>query len=155
MNFLEAVQALEDGRCEGILHTNWVQKLAPQFLVIEKNNLTWSGGHEFLGFCVSQMLTNDWQLVNPIPQTETVEVKRFVNLLTGDCRQPHMMDGLKDANRWVELTGTYERPVPAKVKHREEIIPRCGDYQVKTSREYRSFTGTERIFREWEEEVKP
>lgn len=84
----------------------------------------------------------------PKPQMETVEVKRWLNLHT---RSVQASVPLTLNDDWVELSGTFQREIKPKAKHREEIIVRCGDYQEPNSREYRSFTGLEKIYREWEE----
>jgi hypothetical protein len=94
-------------------------------------------------------------LVNPIPQTEEVEVKKWVNLddkggITG-IYPSHL-----DADMWahqdravcVELTGHYSRPVKKKVKRREEIPSDAVDWGQKCELDR---LGKMKYYREWEE----
>jgi len=100
--------------------------------------------------------------LSPPPVTETVEHKIYVIIDTSNGQmlasgtlasvQHRIHETPENKLKIVEHVGTYTRPSPRKVTRREEIIVKCGDYQLPISREYRSFTGLEKIYREWEEE---
>jgi hypothetical protein len=59
------------------------------------------------------------------PVMETVEVVRWVSLLTGDCRQEHMMINVSNPESYVKLVGTYQREIkePEVVEFEGEIQP--------------------------------
>lgn len=84
------------------------------------------------------------------PQFETVEVKRWLveaNNSDGAFVEsdPSLVpDFINRGWRVVELTGTYQRPIPAKTKHRAEI----SRSNIINDTEYPQQT---KFFREWEE----
>jgi hypothetical protein len=157
MNFLDAVQALKDGKCG---------RIRPATYSICEYEINKDGDLVLYNSCNKGIIRqaidflNDWQLINPTPQTETVEVKAFgVYREDGYCNGK--FDTMKEAEsagnsfnyprQIVELTGTYLRSVKPKVKRREEIQLIDGRYQLMNSREYRSVIPGSKFFREWEE----
>jgi hypothetical protein len=160
MNFIEAVRALSNGECAGIRHLNWTQAYMPQYLIIDNLSpwkwFAWAGNHPFLGFSLSQMLSDDWELVNPTPETEEVEVKRWL-CSCGNC-YGHKVNaqmcklGIECDGEVVELVGHYTRPVKRKVKFREEVTD-FDEFGLKWN--CRHSLGI-KFFVEWEEdEVTP
>jgi hypothetical protein len=155
MNFIEAVQALKDGRGEGIRRTSWSHS---DHVVIVRNELKFktTANRMFAG-CIDGLLQNDWQLVNPKPVMETVEVKRWakVSNKTGSIicfgeedNKPQTADF---GNYTIfKLTGTYQRPVKEKVKRREEIkLSDSAEWHIKDADA--GFGRHGKFFYEWEE----
>lgn len=67
----------------------------------------------FKGMYSVDDLLDTYTLIDPVIPTRKLEVvKRWVNLLTGDCKQEHMMPNDFKSPPWVELTGYYEKPIP-------------------------------------------
>lgn len=126
MNFIEAVTELKGGRCEGIKRENWridkVLILSPHF-----------GGElrfEAVAFIniANDILADDWQLVNPRPLTEEVEVVRWECIHchhivqdAGDCDPPDGNYCCQHHVGHIKLTGTYTRTIPVKTKRREYV----------------------------------
>lgn len=149
MNFLEAVQALKDGQCEGVS----INKAS--FCKYSLTRQGWLGMDGEFGMqrSLDDYLADDWQLVNPRPLTETKEVKRWLHVQNG--LEIGHTDNQTVAQEWndnpnygyavVELIGTYEAPVKPKVKRREEL-PR-GNWPLV----YSEMSEDTRIFAEWEE----
>jgi hypothetical protein len=121
VNLLEAVQVLKDGRCTEILsyHKN-------TYYLNPFTELCWKtephrppDADELLG---------DWQLVNPEPQTETVEIDAFVVSYGDKCGSFHQTRFDAEAAAKGGVKGevsigsvSYTREVKPKVKQREEI----------------------------------
>jgi hypothetical protein len=123
MNFTEAVQALNDGRCEGIKKEGW---LPDNYLVVDGDGcfLTFPNG-TYIPF-VCDFLADDWQLVNERPQMEEVEVVRWECDSCGatyvDVPPPAICDILGcNNNTYIKLTGKRLVPVKPKVKRREKL----------------------------------
>jgi len=157
MNFIDAVQALQSGSCEGILHPQWTQKHEPQYLVLScnKNELEWLSDCPFMGISISQMLADDWQMV--APQTETVETepmwgiaKKATGELTGDLfpTEESAADNIRPNYTPVKLSGIYTRPVPVKVKRRERVFGFEGHFSGESTHK---FDHRYNIYAEWEE----
>lgn len=154
MNFIEAVQALKDGRCEGILHTDWSQH-KPQYLVHRADTLTWNNGSSVPAYTIliSQFASQNWQLVNPRPLTETKEVigwrrrDREGNLLEY-TEKVEVVNGWERQSYFYEVVhGTYTVEVKQKVKRREEL-PR-----MSMAKEYLSMSPDTRFYAEWQEDA--
>lgn len=125
MNFLDALQLLENGECTGIYHSDWTQKHAPQILIIEKGWLAWSTGCKFTGFNIPQIFSDCWEVVNRKQKKERIDVKRWVSVapsghIEGFYTDHHQAVAAGSAYCEVyELCGAYERPIKPKVKRRE------------------------------------
>lgn len=127
MNFLEAVRELVEGKCKGIKRPGGIVRRDKHFDIY-----------------ADSILADDWQLVDPVPQEEEVEVVRWyspsLNLVfdaesiaraQGDC---------------IPLTGTYRRPVKPKVKRRVSL-----GYVSKTGYIYEGVPSRAKFYAEWEE----
>lgn len=114
MNFIEAVTALKEGRCERIKSGLMTVGLT----IIENGCLAFKSTDAFN--CNVNLLLSDWELVNPIAQYEEVKIVRWLvpetNTLfyNGEPREC-------DKEKFVKLTGTIKREVKPKVKRREQI----------------------------------
>lgn len=151
MNFLEAVQALANGECEGIRRLGGYA------------TITLSEG--CLQDCYKDarnILANDFILVNPIPKTENREVKRWMiresdGNITGIPfatykQAENYCENCKIENaNIIELTGFVEVPIPRKVKRRMDIseVVGCGHFTVNGV----LIPKDAKTFAEWEEEV--
>lgn len=71
MNFLDAVRALNEGRCEGIKRPNHIN-----YVTLNYETLEYANGL-FKPF-TSECLAEDWELVNEVKQYEVVEVERWL-----------------------------------------------------------------------------
>lgn len=140
MTFLEAVQSLKDGKCKGI-----------------KPDYDGAATYTIHGDCLSlgdgsgmrrsaEDLLGDWQLVNPKPQTETVEVKCRICPV---CEAVYNDGNVCPCNtvQLIDAVLTYEAPVKPKIKRREEI---SGWYRDQDSLPKRiPYNAT--VFAEWQE----
>lgn len=151
MNFTEAVAELAAGRCKGIRRAVWIPTAA------------WYPSKKEDGYVGDTMpftkdfdafLTTDWQLVDPAPQHEDVEVVRS---MCGNCEKIYKTDieavgcCFETATceaPLIRLAGTYRREVKPKVKRREEIMPDCS---VKFACNDIVPTTGVKFFAEWEE----
>jgi len=137
MNFLDAVQALKDGKCNEIINGSGYTVIKKGTLLFVKESSSMFKPNISAIFC-------DWQLVDPIPQTETVEVKRWgIIAPSGFCEGTNSSYDIavEKATDYgpgysvIELTGTFTRPVPAKVKRREVFnnayVEGCGVLRVE------------------------
>jgi hypothetical protein len=104
MNFIEAIQALQNQKCKQIQ-----RKASP--------SNTCLGGADGYYWCgTNNILADDWELVNPTPQVETVVEKRRIcpkceDIYDGGgtcCCGVHLVD----------CTITYPRPKKRKVVKR-------------------------------------
>ena len=161
MNFLEAVQALSDGRCKGItrpmlsgyarLNDDISTKDYDYSAYGVTSALVWITGNSpsYLStFGIENYLATDWQLVDETPQFEEVEVVRWY---CTSCKNSQGMEGTNLCCElpMVKLTDTYRRPVRRKVLRREEIHrPNIGDIYVNASE---IVPPTAKFFAEWEE----
>jgi hypothetical protein len=146
MNFLQAVQVLKDGECEGIRKEGW-----GNWIHAVPDVLRWGKGGsigETPQLRTDDLLSDDWQLVNPKPQTEAVEVKRWFCKNCERSSQAKYVSGCCSDPCIVELTGTYERPIPAKVKRREELPADAVEWGSRCPSDR---TGIVKYYREWEE----
>ena len=126
MNFLEAVQSLKDGRCEGITRESW----SGTTLVAMGHEIRQANGNETENIkSVFNLLATDYILVNPTPQTGTVVVKRWVVMDSTGCQGTYLSEAKAIENApnsaVIELTGKYERNIKPKVTRREEIPSTC------------------------------
>jgi len=105
MTFLQAVQALSEGVCEGIKRPDW-----KWYMKKEESYLTTTHG---LSLAIESYLATDWELVGEVPQFEDVEVVRWQCLtcgyIEGDGRIPSPNSCCRSEER-IKLTGTYKRP---------------------------------------------
>lgn len=153
MNIIEAVQALKDGLCDGIKRESW----SGTILSLSSGIIRQYNGNDTDNIRRAEnLIGDDWQLVNPKPQTETVEVKRWAKLDKNGNYHGGTFDKAQ-AERWsdssknsfiVELTGTYEKPVKPKVKHREQVFGFEGHFAGGSTFK---FSGKYNIFAEWTE----
>ena len=122
MTFLEAVQNLKDGRCEGIrcasggtLELSPGGRIVPTMLMENERGPAMS----------PDVYLGDWQLVTPKPVMETVEVKRWVVIDStgneGTYTQESIAREFGSNSIVLELSNSYQRPAPVKVKRHEEI----------------------------------
>jgi hypothetical protein len=136
MNFLDAVRELKEGRCEGI-------ELKSQYIKIREIEIG----------CISFMvqpetiLAEDWELVNPKPRFEEVEIVKYVEM--NECEEGKSsktpFTPLKNM-QLVKLTGTMKREIKPKVKHRVLI-----DNELFISETKLPFANNAKYFAEWEE----
>ena len=126
MDFIEAVKALKDGRCT-------LARLRSVCIGFKGDILRcYHSPSDFpehpsstFNFHADDYTGDDWQLVNPKPQTETVTVKRWAEMYPDGTMRRYFpsqpdSDYYDPSNIIVELTGTYEAPVKPKTKRREE-----------------------------------
>ena len=97
MNFLQAVQALKEGKCGGI-----------------KLNSTFFNGDEFRVDLI-ELFSNNWELVNEVKQYEEVEVVRWLSY-DGNLFLKQITD--ED----IKLTGKIKREIKPKIKRRKEFL---------------------------------
>jgi hypothetical protein len=131
VNFLEAVAALQAGECELV-------RVGNVFLGIAKGILTcFHYESDFpnkpspsFSFTAEAYLRQDFSMVNPIPLTEKREVKRWAIISPSNTEYATEVN-LGSAQRFienhptysiVELTGTYDAPIPRKVKRRHQSV---------------------------------
>lgn len=119
MNFIKAVQALKDEQCDGI------QREGDKRLFAERN---WFKAMKTMQVHVDEILATDWELVDIKPQTETVEVVRWVCVNKEGVYDGTLYDTESDAQnskisdeQVVEAKYSYQKPILRKVKRREEI----------------------------------
>lgn len=145
MNFLEAVQALRDAKCEAIRAAHFI-------LIHHDGDLYPTHEKDKPWIFPSQLATRtDWELVNPKPQTETVELSAYK---CPSCFR------LYDNNHpcticnksVVELRGSYEKESKPKVRRRAEIevIGHDNNGNVLLS-PTRTNTSYDKFYHEWEE----
>jgi hypothetical protein len=113
MNFIDAVKELSEWRCRGIKQPVWSGFLDRSLRHSEttKQGISW--------IALNSILNDDWQLVDPIPQTEEVEVVRWMSL-NGNGYRASLYTSDNPAE-WVKMVGTYTREVKPKVKRREKV----------------------------------
>jgi len=114
MNFLDAVRALQAGECGGIRRNDVMWK----YTLDGDGNLCMLDKDQSAG----SFLADDWELVNPKPQTVTKEVKRWavvdektggVHFTSGNIEQCEVrLPDYPGPLAIVELTGTYTVEVP-------------------------------------------
>lgn len=131
MNFLDAVQALKDGKCKSI-ERDGVMPL----------NLSVSG---YIMNCIGlfvlnteHILADDWQLVNPVIKYEEVEVVKY--MVKGEMGD--FFYDCKPEYPCIKLTGTIKKEIKQKVKHRKEIVVIPVNQDIPLSA---------RFYAEWEE----
>ena len=73
MNIIEAVQALSAGRGEGLRRQAWQRGAFLEISESESEPLIFNCGTTYISYACD-FLADDYELVNPKPQTETVEV---------------------------------------------------------------------------------
>jgi hypothetical protein len=123
MNFLEAVEELKAGRCEGI--TRW----STFHIVIDSFGFKWEGQGPMFpppnSITLHDLLSTDWRPYNPKPVTETVE--RHLVTKDGDCVNCYddadeIPQSFKNGGGYIIHVVKVERNVPAKIKRREEVL---------------------------------
>ena len=132
MNFLDAVKALQEGRCEGVKRKGWG-------FVYDSYADGINFNHDKIAF--EHFLAEDWQLVNEVKQYEEVEVVAYYD--------PELEIFYKEDVRpqrpcIIELKGTIKREIKPKVKHREEV--HCRHYTSYADVPFRA-----KFYAEWEE----
>jgi len=119
MNFLEAVQTLAEGGCEGIQLPSGLFTLRLKGGILMDEN-----GVNFYPY-YQTIASADWQLVGEKPQTETREVKRWVVIDKTGAQATYYERSHAEENApnsvVVELTGTYTIEFKQKVKRREQL----------------------------------
>jgi hypothetical protein len=154
LDFLTAVQALLDGKCEKIMSN---RKNTYKFTCL--GELNW-GGKDKTSPDYREIL-GDWQLINPIIPTEKVEVKRWLVLDT--YGEPMSIFDYKPTcleKYIVELTGYREVPAKQKVTRQVEIeasVQSSGYLLTQVKDRYfgnfpKCFGKTGKLIFEWEEE---
>src|SRR5512135_2316022 len=129
MNFIEAVEALKEGRCEAI------KPFAKNFGNPYHLKLDETGALIYPHYPKGTKLhvnsiCGDWELVNPKPQYEEVEIKRWEifdkdgeHLTYSHISYKDACDHIAVSNGGyvVELTGIMRREIKPKLKCRELI----------------------------------
>lgn len=119
MNFIEAVTALKEGRCEFIQRESLGIEIGTDKLDQIDTRLY-----------LDSILAQDWKLVNPKPIYEEVEVERYL-WVNGDKEGIYKdLPFLPPACEIIKLTGTVKREVKPKVKKLVEVgfIGRGGNF---------------------------
>lgn len=132
MNFIEAVAALNEGRCIGI------KRAVDSRFILFRDNLFYD-----ISISVNDLLAEDWELVEPVKQYEEVKVERLLVIFPNGSEiiiDKKLKSQYPDACMFVELTGTTKVEVKPKVKHREELM--INDFK---------YPENARFFTEWEE----
>jgi hypothetical protein len=153
MNLADGVQSFCDGLCDGFRRKIWQRGT---YLVLkERGELSFPDNAYIPYSC--DFLADDYELVNPKPQTETKEVTAWASVDStngrvwsiGTKERMEIMTSPDSTNliKIVELTGTYEMPVKPKVKRREEIPITC----VSITRTDLPTNGNCKFYAEWEE----
>ena len=127
MDFLSAVRALENGECEGIRRVAW---LAKDLMLAKSSHLStvisWNVETDRYAMPTSDnILAYDWELVNPIPLTEEVEVKRWI-IRSSSLHMFHEKVDAEDfckhtatpKSHIIEMSGVDHVPVKPKVTKR-------------------------------------
>lgn len=138
MNFIEAVKALKEDRCKSIRRQGCIYEIVKDKfgILIDSRDLS-----EVTFNCIN-ILAEDWELVNPKPVYEEVEVVRYLNTITQRVVSS-VSEFLDRSNSdWVKLTGTIKREAKPKVKHREEIIKSFSEFEYPFNTKF---------FAEWED----
>lgn len=147
MNFIEAVTELKEGRCKGIKRPSFEVLIVPILSRYGNNDgaqiLAWQGEHS-LYLRIEHFLATDWQLVDPVPQTEEVEVKPAYRCTNCDWLSTRKNDKCCNRPNNVLLTGTYTREVKPKVKRRE-LLGTAGVSGIV------SVPDDAKLYAEWEE----
>jgi len=107
MEFSEALSELAGGRCEGI-------KLNAAFKIV----FTIEGEDLEPQPSINAMLRDDWELVNPKPMYELVEIVKYYSPSYDACYSDKAIVLPNDA---IKLTGTQKVEIKPKVKIRKEI----------------------------------
>lgn len=90
------------------------------------------------------------------PKMETVEVKRWERICTHQAghyksgADVHLLTLCKSC-QIIELTGTYQRPIPTKVKRREELSYVTDAVLLKSGEKLGGGPSGLKLFAEWEE----
>jgi hypothetical protein len=123
MNFIEACNELAAGACESIKRKRW---MGSGLIINPSGELAFENG-AYLPMPIDFAAT-DYELVNPKPVMETVEVKIWRVYNPGGSWQSaktketaEELASERPGTRIVELTGVDYVPLPAKVKRREEL----------------------------------
>ena len=137
MNFLEAVTELAAGRCKRIIRKD-----------SEVSYSMWPGTAPTR---FQDILANDWELVDLVPEFEEVEISRYYCTGCGRVYAYDEEDGCKAP--LIKLTGTYRKPVKRKVKRRErvDIDERHNGSVVVFHSAFGSPPKGAKLFAEWEE----
>ena len=144
MNFIDAVKALANGKCEGIKRDCAVYKLDQNCVLRCEQK-----GND-VGICISSdsILAENWQLVGEVKQYEEVKIKAkcevspngTIILVVPESEQIAVYPG----NVLIELTGTMKREIKLKVKRKEYLgkALHVGGYTIPESAD---------MYAEWEE----
>jgi len=144
MNFVDAVRELKEERCEGI-------KRKISIVTLHEGVLCQHGVPVFVDG--ESIIAEDWELVNPKPQFEEIEVVRWcwnngereIYSEEKPCLPP--LD-----YKLIKLTGKRKVEVKPKVKHREELkeLLQAGMYAPKLAPFVYKGRNVQ-LFAEWEE----
>lgn len=153
LTFIEAVEALKEGRCEGIKRPQMDVKIVCVPIKYGENAgniLAWAG-YDTLFMDIDFYSATDWILVDPTPQFEEVEVVRWLTLLpkndtyTSKTEAEAQVLAERHGGVVVKVVGTYCREIPTKVKRREEIHRDCCSINSK------NIPFGAKFYAEWEE----
>lgn len=116
MNFLEAVQALQEGLCKSISPGRGIM-----YVLNSENKIV----HELdnAGIKLSpELLLSSWRLVDPIQQYKEVKVVAYLNNKTNEViTDLRPSRPVPDPKVWTKLTGIQKVEVKPKVKKRVEL----------------------------------
>jgi hypothetical protein len=112
MNFIDAVRELSEGRCNKIKRDDTI-------LHIGLGGMLYIRDVPYLAHITSYL--DDWELVDPVPQFEEVEVVRYLKESIDETYTFEQLGCPEDLTGYIKLTGTYRRKIKPKVKRREEI----------------------------------
>lgn len=152
MNFTDAVRELAEGRCEKIEKDGIFANLYMGYLQFKCSSGGELNPHYF--FRPEFYLADDWELVGEKPQMEEVPVVRWLHRVEDRL----MPEGFtpKDKQGFVKLAGIDQRPIPRKVKRREEITPLSITHNEVVCCKISGAKGMDssmKFYREWEEEA--
>lgn len=119
MNFTEAAQALKDGLCEGFRRETWQRGIFLEIGSSASKPLIFNYGAAYISY-LCDFIANDYVLVNPKPQMETVTTTVKVGLFPNGSYDvaPRIW---RDDYPLIEGTLTFKKPAEKKVKRRLEI----------------------------------
>lgn len=156
MNFTDAVRELAEGRCEGIKRNEYAanHRYPGQVFVPSSSSSFQMCNKED----IADILADDWQLVNPKPVMEEVEITAYLTTFDSGDTDPILSDHVpvfpfSKGHATQSHTFKYSRPVAKKVKRRE-LVGAAASVLVDTACfNMESGTGMPddaKIFAEWE-----
>lgn len=119
MNFLEAVRALKEGKCEGIRRISWQDNVGYIYLYGSNKLFTTHGNYFSENVQIaSNIIAEDWELVNSVKRYEEVEVVMY---MSKKDEAVIVKDVPTYSQNWIKLTGVIKQEIKPKVKHRVVI----------------------------------